>query len=87
MLIASCLFNSQIELNAHMDNKKVADWCKERGIVVSCYTPLGSPGCSWKSDDEPSLLEEPVVLQLAEKYNKSCAQVCSIRRIVMLCII
>ena len=68
-----------------MDNKRVADWCKKRGIVVSCYAPLGSPGRSWKSDDEPSLLEEPVVLQLAERYNKSCAQVCTIMCIVMWC--
>ncbi|XP_067946660.1 aldo-keto reductase family 1 member B1-like [Watersipora subatra] len=67
--------NHQVELNAQMTNKEVADWCKKKGMVVSCYAPLGSPGRPWKQDGEPDLLEEPVVIKLAEKYKKTRAQV------------
>jgi len=67
--------NMQIELNAHMNNKEVADYCISKGMVVSCYAPIGSPGRIWKEEGEPNLLEDETVKALAEKLSKSCAQV------------
>ncbi|KAI4877614.1 hypothetical protein NFI96_027574 [Prochilodus magdalenae] len=57
---------AQVELLAH---------CRDRGIVMTAYSPLGSPDRAWKRPDEPILLEEPVIAALAKKYNKSPAQI------------
>lgn len=57
---------AQVELLAH---------CRERGLVMTAYSPLGSPDRAWKNPDEPVLLEEPVIAALAKKYNKSLAQI------------
>lgn len=58
-----------------MTNDQVAGWCQERGIVMTCYAPFGNPGRTWKEDGEPNLLEDPVVKELSNKYNKTRAQV------------
>lgn len=57
---------AQVELLAH---------CRDRGLVMTAYSPLGSPDRAWKHPDEPVLLQEPVIASLAEKYNKSLAQI------------
>ncbi|MCJ8729751.1 hypothetical protein PDJAM_G00110220 [Pangasius djambal] len=57
---------AQVELLAH---------CREKGLVMTAYSPLGSPDRAWKRPDEPVLLEEPVIAALAKKYNKSHAQI------------
>lgn len=57
---------AQVELLAH---------CRDRGLVMTAYSPLGSPDRAWKHPDEPVLLQEPVIGALAAKYNKSPAQI------------
>lgn len=57
---------AQNELIAH---------CLSRGLEVTAYSPLGSSDRAWHHPDEPVLLEEPVVLALAEKYGRSPAQI------------
>ncbi|QDY70702.1 aldo/keto reductase (plasmid) [Qingshengfaniella alkalisoli] len=34
------LFTNQIECNPLFQNRNVTDWCKENGILVTCYQPL-----------------------------------------------
>ncbi|XP_061093532.1 aldo-keto reductase family 1 member A1-B isoform X3 [Conger conger] len=57
---------AQVELLAH---------CRERGLVMTAYSPLGSPDRAWKHPDEPVLLDEPAITALAQKYNRSPAQI------------
>lgn len=57
---------TQVELLAH---------CRDRGLVMTAYSPLGSPDRAWKHPDEPVLLQEPAIISLAEKYQKSPAQI------------
>lgn len=57
---------TQVELLAH---------CRDRGLVMTAYSPLGSPDRIWKQADEPILLQDPVIISLAEKYGKSPAQI------------
>ena len=46
------------------------------GIVMEAYSPLGSPARPWKADAEPVVMEDPVVVELAEKYGATPGQVC-----------
>lgn len=57
---------AQAELLAH---------CRDRGLVMTAYSPLGSSDRAWKHPDEPVLLQELVMSTLGEKYRKSPAQI------------
>ena len=46
---------------------------KHEDILVTAYSPMGSPGGHDKGED--SLLEDDVILALAKKYKKSPAQI------------
>ncbi|XVE96933.1 hypothetical protein REPUB_Repub02eG0266800 [Reevesia pubescens] len=45
--------------------------CKSTGVLLLAYPPLGSPG-SWIKGE---ILKEPILIEIAEKLNKSPAQV------------
>ena len=49
------------------------------------YSPLGSPGRLDKSDDEPVLLDDPVVKEIADKYKVTSAQVYNNYEIFLFC--
>ena len=49
------------------------------------YSPLGSPGRLDKSDDEPVLLNDPVVKEIADKYKVTSAQVYNNYEIFLFC--
>lgn len=58
-----------------MNNKKLISFCKARNITITAYFPLGSPSRPWAKPDEPVLLEDPKLREIAKRYNKSIAQV------------
>ena len=45
------------------------------GIIFEAYSPIGSPGRFMKKENEPVLLEDPVIIEIASKYNATPAQV------------
>ena len=44
--------------------------------LVMAYSPLGKPDSPWAMEDEPKLLEDPKLVEIGKKYNKTPAQIC-----------
>ncbi|XP_008263557.2 aldo-keto reductase family 1 member A1 [Oryctolagus cuniculus] len=65
----------QVECHPYLAQNELIAHCQARGLEVTAYSPLGSSDRYWREPDEPVLLEEPVVLALAEKYGRSPAQI------------
>lgn len=67
---------NQIEVNPNINQKKLIQFCGDRGIVITGYCPLGRMYAYEDSSDvpKPTLLDERV-LAMREKYNKTAAQI------------
>ncbi|VDO64784.1 unnamed protein product, partial [Onchocerca flexuosa] len=71
--------NLQVETHLYWPQKELHELCKKNNITMTSYATLGSPGRANFNPDftwptgEP--MKDPLVLQLAEKYKKSPAQI------------
>ncbi len=68
---------NQVELHPYLQQDDLLEYCKENGIHVTAYSPLGSTDRpdALKADDEPSLLENETIRKIAAKHNATPAQV------------
>jgi alcohol dehydrogenase (NADP+) len=68
---------NQIELHPFLPQKKLVNFCRSNGILLTAYSPLGSGdrSASIKKPDEPSLLDNPKVLEIASLHKASPAQI------------
>jgi diketogulonate reductase-like aldo/keto reductase len=56
---------NQVELHVFLQQPDLVSYCQERGIVIEAYSPLA----------RAKAMDDPVILSIAQKYNKSYAQV------------
>ncbi|TYI11003.1 hypothetical protein E1A91_A09G164700v1 [Gossypium mustelinum] len=62
---------NQVECHPVWQQPELHNLCMSTGVHLSAYSPLGSPG-SWIKGE---VLKEPILVEIAEKLNKSPAQV------------
>lgn len=67
--------NLQVELHPLLTQEKLIEFCKEHNMTVTAYSPLGAPDRPWVKDDDPKLMEDPIVTGIATKKGKSPAQI------------
>lgn len=68
---------NQVELHPFLQQHELLEFCKENNIHNTAYSPLGSGDRSkeMKAENEPSLLKEPAIVEIAKKHDVSPAQV------------
>lgn len=68
----------QVELHPLNSQKALVEFCQSRGIVVTAFSPLGSPSYVCLGMDDslgPGLLIHPIIVAIAAKHSKTAAQV------------
>jgi len=68
---------NQIELHPYLQQPEMLSFAEDAGIPLTAYSPLGSRDRpeSMKADDEPVLLENPTIHEIAERHDATPAQV------------
>ncbi|XP_046974818.1 aldo-keto reductase AKR2E4-like [Vanessa cardui] len=66
----------QVEINLNLQQPELLAYCKSQNIAVMGYTPFGSLFYSKaKPDSPPPRVDDPALVTIAEKYNKTVPQI------------
>ena len=69
---------NQIELHPHLNQKRLVQFCKDKGKAVTGYSPLGSSGyveIGMDKEQSVGLLQNPSILEIAARVGKTPTQV------------
>ena len=68
---------NQVEMHPYLQQQALVDFCRQHQIAVTAYSPLGSPDRpeGIQSKDDPVLLEDRIVVDIAQRHGATPAQV------------
>ncbi|KAG8540595.1 hypothetical protein GDO81_018972, partial [Engystomops pustulosus] len=67
---------NQVECHPYLNQSKLLDYCKSKDILLAGYNVLGSHRHKiWVDQNSPVLLEDPVLVEIAKKYDKTPAHI------------
>lgn len=67
---------NQVEMHPFLPQEPLVEFCKSNGMLMTAYSPLGSPDSrAERHKDDPKLLENQLVKDIAEKHNATVGQV------------
>ncbi|KAK7304119.1 hypothetical protein RJT34_15180 [Clitoria ternatea] len=64
---------NQVEVSPIWQQKKLREYCKSKGIIITAYSPLGAVGTPWGSNN---VVDNELLKEIAQAHGKSVAQVC-----------
>ncbi|XP_014256014.1 aldose reductase-like isoform X1 [Cimex lectularius] len=66
---------NQVECHPYLNQQALKDFCTSHGILLTAYSPLGSPQNPLNLENYLIVLNEPLLKQIGEKYGKTPGQV------------
>ena len=67
---------NQIELHPFLPQEALVKFCLDNGLLVTAYSPLGSPDSrAERHQNDPKLIDNPVVAAIAEKHRAGVGQI------------
>uniref|UniRef100_A0AC34FQY1 NADP-dependent oxidoreductase domain-containing protein n=1 Tax=Panagrolaimus sp. ES5 TaxID=591445 RepID=A0AC34FQY1_9BILA len=69
--------NNQVECHVLFPQNELHEFCKKHGIILTAYSPIGSPGRPEDTVEHPEInqLEHSDVIEIAKKHAKTPAQI------------
>jgi alcohol dehydrogenase (NADP+) len=65
---------NQVEMHPYLQQSRLLAYCQKRKVHVQAYSPLGTSG--YKEENEPTVLEDPVLQRIAANHRITVAQLC-----------
>lgn len=66
-------YTNQCELHLYLQQEPLIHYMNQRGIIFTAYSPLGTN--DWRQPDEPCVLEDPVLCEIAKELGCTPADV------------
>jgi len=68
---------NQVELHPYLQQPELFNYCQSNNIALTAYSPLGPGGRSYETKDsnEPIVMEDPTIINIAKKHHASPAQI------------